>query len=46
MFEMIGGPGNEDALMDLEHLLHSVDRFIDQPKRRRKSESQSDEKKS
>ncbi|MGA2590115.1 MAG: toll/interleukin-1 receptor domain-containing protein [Bryobacteraceae bacterium] len=43
-FEMMGGPENEEAMMFLEELLHTVDRFIQEPKRRRKPEPQPDEK--
>jgi hypothetical protein len=46
MFEMMGGPEDDEAMMMLDHLMHVVDRFIQEPKRRRKPEAQSDEKKS
>jgi hypothetical protein len=43
-FDMIGGPEDQEAMMFMEHLLHNVDRFIQEPKRRRKPEPQPDEK--
>jgi hypothetical protein len=45
MREMVGGPENDEAMMMLHHLVHNVDRFIEEPRRRRKPESQPEEKK-
>ena len=43
--DLKGGSDDDEALMALEHLVHIVDRYIQQPMRRRKPESQPDEKK-
>ena len=45
MQDLMGGPEDDEASMALEHLVHIVDRYIQQPTRRRKPESQPDDKK-
>lgn len=42
-FETVGGREDEEAIMFTEHLHHVVDRYIQEPKRRRKPEAQPDE---
>jgi hypothetical protein len=42
--EMMGGPEDEDAMMALHHLVHTLDRFLRIPKRSRKGDQQSSEK--
>lgn len=42
--EMMGGPGDDEAMMALHHFVHSLERFIRMPKRSAKIESKSSEK--
>lgn len=44
MHEMMGGPEDEEAMMVLHHLVRSMDRYIQIPKRAAKREAKSPEK--
>jgi hypothetical protein len=44
MYEMMGGPEDDETMMALDGLVHVVDRLIQEPKRRRKAECHPDEK--
>jgi hypothetical protein len=44
MGEMMGGPEDEESMMMLHHLVHSMDRFIRIPNRAAKGEAKSPEK--
>jgi hypothetical protein len=44
MGEMMGGPGDDESMMMLHHLVRSMDRYIRIPKRTAKGEANSPEK--
>jgi hypothetical protein len=44
VFDMMGGPDDGEAMMAVEHLAHIVDRLLQEPKRRRKPESEPEDK--
>ena len=44
--ELMGGPDDDEMMMGLHHLGRMLDRIIPEPKRRRKPDTQPDEKKS
>ncbi|HMH17189.1 MAG TPA: hypothetical protein VK572_03475, partial [Burkholderiales bacterium] len=44
MGEMMGGPGDDESMMMLHHLVRSMDRYIRIPKRAGKGEAKSPEK--
>jgi hypothetical protein len=44
VFDMLGGPDDDESFMMLRHLIHDIDRFIPGPKRLRKREPSPQEK--